>query len=201
MTSPERKIAQFLREARATERGLSRVLESQIAVAPGGDYRRELQLHLRQTREHAHGLRRRIDRLGGDSPPIQRFVDGIVSRCVGVATFPLSILRKASEPELVLRNAQEACAAEAHGIATYTAIERLASRAGDDETAALARSIREQQQEMFARMQAQLSPLTDAMVASDIEVCANHRNVPGVEAREQVLDGAEQRPHGNGATH
>ena len=181
MTSPERKIAQFLQEARATERGLTRVLESQIALVPGGDYRRELQLHLRQTREHTHSLRRRLDRLGGDRTSLERFVGGVVRRCVGVATFPLTFWRSSSEPEQVLRNAQEACAAEAHGIATYTAIERLARRAGDDETADLAHAIRDHQEQMFARLQAQLPPLTDAMVASDIDVCANHRNVPAVE--------------------
>jgi hypothetical protein len=61
----------------------------------------------------------------------------------------------------------------------------LARRAGDDETAELARSIREQRQDMFVGLQAQLPTLTDAVVASEVAVDVNHRNVRMLEATER----------------
>jgi ferritin-like metal-binding protein YciE len=52
----------------------------------------------------------------------------------------------------VLKNAKDACASEALEIATYTAIECLAQRVGDDETARLAASIRADEERMLARI-------------------------------------------------
>jgi ferritin-like metal-binding protein YciE len=81
----------------------------------------------------------------------------------------------------MLRSAQDTCAAEAAGIVTYTAIERLARRAGDEETADLARQIRLQEQAMFERLEAQLPRLTDAMVADQVGVDVRHRTVSDCE--------------------
>jgi ferritin-like metal-binding protein YciE len=186
MTSPDRKIVEFLEDARDSERELTRVLESQIAAAPGGDYRRELQLHLRQSREHVHALRRRLDLMRRGSP-LQRLIGGAINRWAGLVTLPLELFRVSGrEPEKVLRSAQDACAAEAAGIATYTAIERLARRTGDEETAALARSIREHEQEMFERLQAHLRPLTDAMVAAQLDVDVRHCTVSDADRLSSV---------------
>ena len=44
------KIVQYLNEAHASEVGLVRVLQSQIAMTPRGDYRDALERHLRETR-------------------------------------------------------------------------------------------------------------------------------------------------------
>ena len=66
---PNQKIVQYLNEAHASEAGLTRVLQSQIAMTPRGDYRDGLELHLRETREHARRIETRVARLdGGDSP-------------------------------------------------------------------------------------------------------------------------------------
>ena len=49
MSQSEQKIVQYLNEAHATEVGLVRVLQSQIAMAPRGTYRTGLEKHLRET--------------------------------------------------------------------------------------------------------------------------------------------------------
>jgi ferritin-like metal-binding protein YciE len=57
----QKKIVQYLNEAHATEAGLVRVLQSQIAITPRGDYRSALERHLRETRQHGARIERRLD--------------------------------------------------------------------------------------------------------------------------------------------
>ena len=71
--------------------------------------------------------------------------------------------------EKVLKNAKDACASEALEIATYAAIERLAQRVGDDETAKLAASIRADEERMLARVRREIPKLTDAVVRADVD--------------------------------
>ncbi len=64
MDKTEQKIVQYLSEAHATEQALVTVLQSQIAMTPGGSYRDGLESHLRETRDHATRVQRRLDELG-----------------------------------------------------------------------------------------------------------------------------------------
>ncbi len=61
MNQSDQKIVQYLGEAHASEVGLTRVLEAQIAMTPRGGFRDLLEGHLTETRSHASRLRRRID--------------------------------------------------------------------------------------------------------------------------------------------
>ena len=53
MSQSQQKLVQYLNEAHATEAGLVRVLQSQIAMTPRGSYRDLLEKHLDETRNHA----------------------------------------------------------------------------------------------------------------------------------------------------
>ena len=68
----------------------------------------------------------------------------------------------------MLKNAKDACASEALEIATYTAIEQLALALGDEQTAALAASIRADEEKMLERVLREIPKLTDAVVAAEI---------------------------------
>ena len=70
--------------------------------------------------------------------------------------------------EKVLKNAKDACASEALEIATYTAIECLASSVGDSVTQALATSIRADEQKMLDRILREIPKLTEAVVRSEV---------------------------------
>ena len=67
----------------------------------------------------------------------------------------------------MLKNAKDAAATEALEIATYTALERLATSVGDDETARLAASIRKDEERMLEQILAEIPKLTDAVAGSD----------------------------------
>jgi ferritin-like metal-binding protein YciE len=167
MNASQKKVEQYLGEAQATETGLVRVLQSQIAMAPPGAYRTALEQHLRETRDHAARVAERRRGLGQGSDPLGAAVsavESVVGQALALGKTPFDLLRGSSVEEKVLKNAKDACATEALEIATYTAIERLARAVGDVETAELAVSIRADEERMLERVLRELPELTDAVV-------------------------------------
>ena len=171
-TSEKSKIVQYLNEAHATEVGLIRVLQEQIAMTPRGAYRSALEKHLRETRSHADRVAARRSELESGGNPIGTIVglaQDAVGQALALAKTPLDLVRGGGGEEKVLKNAKDACATEALEIATYISLEELARALGDEQTADLAASIRADEEAMLERIQGQLPALTRAVVAADIE--------------------------------
>jgi ferritin-like metal-binding protein YciE len=168
----ESKLLQYLNEARATEAGLVRVLQSQIALTPRGGYRSALERHLRETREHAARIERRLDELGAGKARVQTAIgaaETALAQGLAIGKLPFDLVRGHGGAEKVLKNAKDAAATEALEIATYTALERLARSVGDDDTAKLAASIRADEERMLARVLRHLPRLTAAVVGAEID--------------------------------
>jgi ferritin-like metal-binding protein YciE len=163
---------QYLNEAHASETSLTRVLESQIAMAPAaGDYRASLERHLAETRDHAERVRARLRELGTDGDPMLTWMSAVetaMGQAIALGKTPLDLLRGTSREEKVLRNAKDACATEALEVATYTALETLARSFGDEQTAALAASIRPDEERMLAELTSQLPSLADAVGRAEL---------------------------------
>lgn len=172
MNAAQKKIVQYLDEARATERALVRVLQSQIAMTPRGSYRSALESHLEETRDHAARVDARLDALGRSSNPLTAAVglaEAVVGQALALGKAPFDLLRGSGGEEKVLKNAKDACASESLEIATYTAIERLARSAGDEETAKLAVSIRADEEKMLERVLREIPKLTEAVARADVD--------------------------------
>jgi ferritin-like metal-binding protein YciE/SH3-like domain-containing protein len=172
MNAAQQKIVQYLDEARATERTLVRVLQSQIAMTPRGSYRSALEIHLEETRDHAARVDARLDALDERSNPLMaivRLAESAVGQTLALGKAPFDLLRGSGGEEKVLKNAKDACASESLEIATYTAIERLALSVGDEETAKLAASIRADEEKMLARVLREIPKLTEAVTRADLE--------------------------------
>jgi ferritin-like metal-binding protein YciE len=170
MTEQKQKIVKYLDEARATEAGLVRVLQSQIAMTPRGSYRTALERHLGETRDHAHRIEERLGQLGHEGSRLQAGIgtaQTVFAQALAVGKLPIDLLRGSGLEEKVLKNAKDAASTEALEIATYTAIEQLARDAGDEETAKLAASIRTEEQRMLDRVLAEIPKLTDAVAAGE----------------------------------
>jgi ferritin-like metal-binding protein YciE len=172
MSQATEKVLQYLNEAHASEVGLVRVLQSQIAMTPRGSYRTGLEKHLRETRDHAQRLQTRMDELGRSGNPIQAglgVAESVVAQALAFGKTPFDLLRGSGGEEKVLKNAKDACATEALEIATYTAIERLARAVGDETTARLAASIRADEEKMLDRILGEIPKLTEAVVGADVK--------------------------------
>jgi ferritin-like metal-binding protein YciE len=168
----QQKVVQYLNEAHATEQALVRVLQAQIAMTPRGAYRSALESHLRETRDHAGRVGRRVAELRQGGNPLMAVVgaaETVVGQALALGKTPLDLLRGSGGEEKVLKNAKDAAATEALEIATYTAIERLARAGGDDKTATLAASIRADEEKMLARILREIPKLTDAVVGAEVK--------------------------------
>ena len=172
MDRSTQKIVQYLDEAHASELALVRVLQSQIAMTPRGSYRTGLEKHLGETRDHARRVEQRLGELGHGGNPLH-VVGGIAQSVAGqalaLAKTPFDLVRGSGGEEKVLKNAKDASATEALEIATYTAIERLATSVGDDTTAKLAKSIRADEEKMLERILNEIPKLTEAVARAELK--------------------------------
>ena len=172
MSQSKQKVVQYLNEAHATEVSLTRVLQSQIAMTPRGSYRKALEQHLEETRDHAQRVQKRLSDLDVGNNPLQVAVGAAevaIGQVLALAKTPLDLVRGSGGEEKVLKNAKDACATEALEIATYTALERLARSVGDTTTADLAASILKDEQKMLDRALREIPKLTEAVVRSEIK--------------------------------
>ena len=168
----QQKIVQYLNEAHATEMGLTRVLQSQIAMTPRGSYRSALERHLDETRSHAERVQARLSELDAGRNPLSAglgIVESVLAQALAVTKTPLDLLRGSGGEEKLLKNAKDTCATEALEIATYTALEHVAERVGDAKTAKLSASIRADEERMLARVMRELKPLSLGVVGAEVD--------------------------------
>jgi ferritin-like metal-binding protein YciE len=158
------KLVQYLSEAYGKERELEAALQAHIAMTAKGPYKKRLQQHLKETKSHAKAVERRIKKLGGGKQTLQ----GAAGKLTAVAKAPLHAIRGDGEAEKMLKNAKTQYFNEHEEIATYLAIETLAGKVRDSETAKLAREIRREEERMATFLQGQIKQLTNAVVREDI---------------------------------
>src|SRR3954452_15836546 len=172
MDRSQQKVVQYLNEAHGTEVALIRVLQEQVAMKPRGSYRNGLEKHLRETRDHARRVEARLGELGEGRNPVQAVnfaAQSVIGQALALAKSPIDLIRGTGGEEKVLKNAKDAASTEALEIATYTAIERLATAVGDDKTAKLAVSIRGDEEKMLAAILKEIPKLTAAVVGAEVE--------------------------------
>jgi len=158
------KLVQYLSEAYGKERELETALEAHIAMTTKVSYAKRLKQHLRETKAHAKGLERRIKKLGGGGQMTQTAVGKVMAAAKG----PLHMIRGSGEQEKMLKNAKTEYFNEHEEIATYLAIETLAERVGDRETAKLAKGIRREEERMAKFLEGQIKSLTGAVVIEQV---------------------------------
>jgi ferritin-like metal-binding protein YciE len=158
------KLVQYLSEAYGKEKELETSLQAHIAMTTKTPYRKRLKAHLKETKAHARGLERRIKKLGGGGQLTQT----VVGKAIAAAKGPMHMVRGSGEQEKMLKNAKTEYFNEHEEIATYLAIETLAEKVGDRETATLAKGIRREEERMAKFLEGQIKSLTGAVVAEEV---------------------------------
>jgi ferritin-like metal-binding protein YciE len=168
------KLIQYLNEAYGKEKQLETALQAHITLTTRPPYKKRLQQHLKETKQHAKLLERRIKKLGGtaeagpDLPGPTEAVANLAGRAVAAAQGPLHALRGTGEAEKMLKNAKDEYHEEAEEIANYTAIETLAETVGDKETAKIARGIKREEERMAKFLEKLIPQLTKAVAQEEI---------------------------------
>jgi ferritin-like metal-binding protein YciE len=168
------KLVKWLSEAHAKEAELEADLTAHIALTQKQSYKKRLQQHLRETRDHKRQVASRIKGLGASAgtniPGVPGAVGEVAGKAVAAVKGQVGTARAAisHQAETHLRNAQEELREEHVEIAIYTRIETFADEVGDRETAQLARSIRRDEERMAKFLDGQLAPLVKDVVRAEV---------------------------------
>lgn len=187
------RVIDYLREARADELALARTLRAQIATAPRGDYRDGLHGYLQETRTHARRVHGRLDELGAAEGPLRSGAQLLREAGGGMLALGRLPLKRVRREGRRLRGAQFGCATEGLVIATYTALEMVADRAGDSDTALLAAEILAEEQRMLEWLRHEIVKLTDPFIREQLdadETWADHGEV-SMDDVQRALSRAE----------
>lgn len=170
MNERDAKLVQYLVEAHGKEQELQTSLESHIEMTTKMPYKKRLRQHLTETRDHRKRLEKRIRQLGGKDEigGTTSAAQAVVKTTVALAKGPMHAMRGMSDEETMLKNAKTEYFNEAEEIATYTAIEALAEKVNDAETAKLARSIRRDEERMAKFLASEIPKLAKAVAIEEI---------------------------------
>jgi ferritin-like metal-binding protein YciE len=169
LVAGDERVIQYLREARADELALARTLRTHIAAAPRGDYRDGLQGYLVETRTHARRVQGRLGDLGAAESPLRSGARFLLEASGGMLALGRVPLKGVAREKRRLRGAQFGCATQGFVIATYTALELVAQRAGDPDTARLAAEIRAEEQRMLEWLRHEILKLTDPFIREELD--------------------------------
>jgi ferritin-like metal-binding protein YciE len=171
------KVVQWLNEAYAKEAELEADLTAHIALTQKASYKKRLQDHLKETREHKRAVARRIKQIGGEAttggsslPGVPAAVGEAAGKTVAAVKGQLGVARAmvTDQAETHVRQASEELREEHVEIALYTRIETLASEVGDKDTVQLAKRIRREEERMAKFLTAELPRLVKDVVKSEI---------------------------------
>jgi ferritin-like metal-binding protein YciE len=134
------KLIGYVQEAHAMECSVVRMLDSMIGTTTDPEILARLTEHRRETDRHVQLLEGRLSALGKNR-----------SRVADTAAVAAALLKSVGDrvrSDRPGKNARDAFIVEHEEIAAYELLERLALRAGDGETARVAREIRRDEEEM-----------------------------------------------------
>jgi ferritin-like metal-binding protein YciE len=140
------QLVKHIDEALAMEQNVLRMLDGMIETTEDEEIKSDLRHHKLETEQHADRMRSRLEAHGA-SPSTVKEVGGVMGALMkGVVDM--------ARPEKAGRNARDGYATEHMEIASYQLLERIAQRAGDEETAEAARQNRADEEAMAKKLDA-----------------------------------------------
>jgi ferritin-like metal-binding protein YciE len=154
----QEKLVDYVQDAHAMEQNVSTMLDSMIATTDDPEIKEMLEHHKRQTEEHERRLRERLDAMGAGTS-MTKAIGG-----VGAALFKGA--GDIARSDKHAKNARDGYVTEHMEIAAYELLERLAKRAGDEETAQVARQNRSDEQAMAKKIESNWDRFLDLTLAT-----------------------------------
>jgi ferritin-like metal-binding protein YciE len=138
------KLVEYVEDAHAMEQSVSMMLESMISTTDDPEIRSMLEHHKQETEEHERRLRERLEALGAGTSTRKQAQTIATALMKGVGD-----MARTDKPG---KNARDGFVTEHMEIAAYELLERLAKKAGDPETAEVARQNRADEQAMARKI-------------------------------------------------
>ena len=141
------KLIEYVQNVHALEQNVLLMLDSMIVTTRDEEIVRLLRRHKEETRRQQRRLSERLRALGGG--PGLASVGKDLAAIAAAQVKGIADLWRSDKP---VQNARDAFVTEHLEIAAYEMLERLAERAGDEETAAVARDNRAEEEAMAQRI-------------------------------------------------
>jgi ferritin-like metal-binding protein YciE len=138
------QLVNHIDEAYAMEQNVLRMLDGLIATTDDEEIKEELRQHKVETERHADRMQQRLETYGA--------TPSMIKEAGGIMTALMKSVLDLARPEKAGRNARDAYATEHLEIAAYQLLERIAERAGDEETATAARENLADEQAMAKKL-------------------------------------------------
>jgi ferritin-like metal-binding protein YciE len=153
MTALEEKLVEYIDDAYAMEQNVLRMLDGMITTTDDPQMKRALERHKKQTEKQAERLEECLSEHGA-APSAVKEAGGIM------AALMKGVLDMA-RGDKAGRNARDGFATEHMEIASYQMLERVAKKAGDRHTAAVARQNREEEEAMARSIDAKWNKIVE----------------------------------------
>jgi ferritin-like metal-binding protein YciE len=144
MTTVTEQLVKHIDEAYAMEQNVLRMLDRMIETSEDTAMKQHLQQHKHETEQQAARLKARLE--AHDASP------SMVKEATGVVGALMKSVLDMARGEKAGRNARDGFATEHMEIASYELLERVARRAGDEETAQVARVNRLEEEAMAEKI-------------------------------------------------
>jgi ferritin-like metal-binding protein YciE len=155
----EQQLVKHIDEALAMENNVLRMLDGMIGTTDDPEIKTALERHKAETEAHATRMEKRLE-AHGSSPSTVREAGGVLGALMK------SVVDMA-RGEKAGRNARDGYATEAMEIASYQLLERIARKAGDEETAEAARLNREDEEKMAKEIEQNWDKFAELSLAEE----------------------------------
>jgi ferritin-like metal-binding protein YciE len=153
MSALDDKLVEYIDDAYAMEQNVLRMLDGMIGTTKDPEMKRALKRHKEQTEKQADRLEERLAAHGA-SPSKTKEAGGMMAAL-------LKSVVDVARDDSPGRNARDGFATEHMEIASYQMLERVARKAGDKETAAVAKKNREEEEAMARRIDSKWNKIVD----------------------------------------
>ncbi len=142
--TPQEQLRAYLKDAHALEQMSLQMTQTAAKASKDSELRQLFEHHHEETQEHERLIRQRIEAHGDSTSTIKDIGARVAAMAKGMAaTLP---------PDTPGRLVRDGYVQEHTEIAAYELLERVATQAGDSETADVARRIRENERETAEKL-------------------------------------------------
>lgn len=170
-------LVEYLGRARDEERRIETALAAHLVMVGRPSYQKRLERHLEATKLRATELEKQIKRLGGTvsrsatsgrgTREVRQAAKRVTDRAVELAEGPVEKLRRDAEASKLLDNARAEYADAAAQVGNYSVVRALAKAAGDKNTGKLAKTFRDEHEDLAEYVRKLIPKLSKAAVEAE----------------------------------